>query len=278
MARRNAVVKNLSSVATLGGTDIILTDKTGTLTENKITIGKLTFPEEKFTLSSDANLPVPEKSAINLEKLILVGVLCNNAHSQTHVVAEPLEASLLQLGRSAGLDISKTRACYPRITEIPFSSESMMMISLHEASEGYFTAAKGATERLLTICDRIQSEEQVRKLTQADQDHILRQVDDMAEEGLRVLAFAWKQDIRSNHTNFSDGLIFAGLAGFLDPPRPDVRHAIHNCRRAGIKVVMITGDHPRTALNIAHKVGVTDDYWRSSPNGIEYCTQGRCHG
>lgn len=259
MARRNAVVKNLSSVETLGGTDIILTDKTGTLTENKITIGKLTFPEEKFTLSSDDNVPVPEKSAINMEKLILIGVLCNNAHSQAHVAAEPLETSLLQLGRRAGLDISKTRACYPRITEIPFSSESMMMISLHRASEGYFTAAKGATERLLTICDRIQSEEQVRKLTQADQDHILRQVDDMAEEGLRVLAFAWKQENQSDHMHFSDGLIFAGLAGFLDPPRPDIPGAIHSCRRAGIKVVMITGDHPRTALNIARKVGVTDN-------------------
>ncbi|MBS1522168.1 MAG: cation-transporting P-type ATPase [Bacteroidetes bacterium] len=279
MARRNAIVKNLSSVETLGGTDIILTDKTGTLTENKIEIGKLTFPEEKFTLSRDAGIPVPEKSGINLEKLILTGVLCNNAHSHAHVAADPLETSLLQLGRKAGLDIEKIRAGYPRITEIPFSSETMMMISLHESPDGYFTAAKGAAEQLLKICDRIQTEQYVRNITPADHDHILRQVDDMAEEGFRVLAFAWKQDVKTDHRNFSEGLIFAGLTGFLDPPRPDIRDAIHNCRRAGIKVVMITGDHPRTALNIAHKVGLIDDLetdvivGRQLPSGGEITTE-----
>ncbi|HVW15499.1 MAG TPA: cation-translocating P-type ATPase [Mucilaginibacter sp.] len=259
MARRNAIVKKLSAVETLGSVGVILTDKTGTLTENKISINTLTFPEEAFTFLGDSDMPVFEKSAVNLEKLVRSGVLCNNAHSQRHAIAEPMESSLLQLAQRAGFDADKIRRDYPRITEIPFSSETMMMITLHEGPGGYLTAAKGAAEQLLKICDRMQSGRQVHKLTQGDHDHILRQADDMARQGLRVLAFAWKEDMPPDHHGFSDGLIFAGLAGFLDPPRADVKEAIHHCIRAGIRVVMITGDHPHTALNIARKVGLATE-------------------
>ncbi|MBS1524177.1 MAG: cation-transporting P-type ATPase [Bacteroidetes bacterium] len=259
MARRNAIVKKLSAVETLGSIGVILTDKTGTLTENKISVNTLTFPEETFTFLGDSDAPLLEKSTVNLEKLVLAGVLCNNAHSQRHTIAEPMESSLLQLAQITGFNTDKIRASYPRITEIPFSSETMMMITLHKGPKGYLTAAKGAAEQLLKICDRMQSGQQVRKLTPTDYEHILRQADDMAQQGLRVLALAWKEDMPLDHHGFSDGLIFAGLAGFLDPPRADVKDAIHRCLRAGIRVVMITGDHPHTALNIARKVGLATE-------------------
>lgn len=259
MARRNAIIKNLPAVETLGSTDIILTDKTGTLTENKIEIDKLTFPQEKFTLPGDGGLPVPGKSGPNLEKLILTGILCNNAPGRSPAAADPVEAALLTLGSRAALDIAETLKRYPRLTEIPFSSEAMMMISLHQASDGYFTAAKGAAERLLEICDRVQLGREIRKLTLADRTHILQQAEEMADEGLRVLGFAWKLETRRDHDHFRNQLVFTGLAGLLDTARSDVREAIGHCRQAGIKVVMITGDHPRTALNIARRVGLTDD-------------------
>lgn len=266
MARRNAIVKRLTAVETLGSTDVILTDKTGTLTENKIEISALTFPDEKFIISDHMPMPVPEKSSVNFEKLLLSAVLCNNAPGHPHNASDPLEASLLQLAGSAGMNIGKIRERYPRITEIPFNSETMMMITLHKAPNGYLTAAKGAAEQLLTTCDRLQSGHKVRKLTPADQEHLLRQADDMAEEGLRVLAFAWKEDM-PDHDHFSEGLIFAGLAGFLDPPRKDIKSAIEHCRKAGIRVVMITGDHPRTALHIARAVGLTDHAETAVING-----------
>lgn len=259
MARRNAIVKNLPAVETLGSTDVILTDKTGTLTENKIEIEKLTFPQEKFTLLDDQKLPALKKSAPNLEKLILTGVLCNNAPGRSPAAADPVEAALLTLGSRAGLNIRQTLERYPRLTEIPFSSEAMMMISLHQCTEGYFTAAKGAAERLLEICDRLQLGHEIRKLTPADRNHILQQAEEMAEEGLRVLGFAWKLEAIKDHDHFHKQLIFTGLVGLVDPARSDVRDAIGHCHQAGIKVVMITGDHPRTALNIARRVGLADD-------------------
>lgn len=256
MARRNAIVKKLSAVETLGSTGVILTDKTGTLTENKIRFNTLTFPEEKFTFLSDTDIPSFEKSKSNLQKLLLACVLCNNAYGQALTMADPMEASLLQLAERAGFDTVNTRAQYPRLTEIPFSSDTMMMITLHKAPKGYVTAAKGATEQLLKICDRILSLDQIRQLTAADREHLLEQADDMAEQGLRVLAFAWKEDMPSRHDGFSEGLVFTGLVGFLDPPRRDVRNAIKDCKNAGISVVMITGDHPRTALSIARRIGL----------------------
>lgn len=258
MARRNAIVKKLSAVETLGSTGVILTDKTGTLTENEIKFNTLTFPEEKFTFSNDTDMPVFEKSKENLKKLLLVCILCNNAQSEAPGIADPLELTLLQLAKRAGFDANNTRGLYPRLTEIPFNSDTMLMITLHKAPKGYLTAAKGATEQLLKICDRILSLGQIRHLTPADHQHLLQQADDMAEQGLRVLAFAWKEDVPVDHDSFSEGLVFVGLIGFLDPPRRDVRNAIKDCKHAGIRVVMITGDHPRTALSIAHKIGLVD--------------------
>lgn len=267
MARRNAIVKKPAAIEALGGTSVILTDKTGTLTENKIEINTLTFPEEKFTFSADATMPVLKKSTLNLEKLVLAGVLCNNADNRVQAGADPAELSLLRMARLTGFDPDAMRTAYPRISEIPFSSETMMMITLHQGAKGYLTAAKGAAEQLLKICDRLLSANTIRQLTQADRDHLLRQADDMAGQGLRVLAFAWKEDMPRAHDGFSQGLIFAGLAGFLDPPRIDIKGALKVCRQAGIRVVMITGDHPRTALNIAHQVGLARDDGTQIING-----------
>jgi len=257
LARRNAIVKRLSAVETLGGTTIILTDKTGTLTENKISVSMLTFPEEKLSITPNVSITKLEKSKLHLEKLLLAAVLCNNAHDKGRSTADPLEKALLSFAKRQAQDVTAIRSHYTRITEIPFSSGTRMMITLHQTPEGYITAAKGAPEQLLKACDRMITESGLRPLTPDDRRHLLHQAAAMAKDGLRVLAFAWKDDIPAGHNGFEQALIFTGLVGFLDPPRGDIKAEVARCQKAGIRVVMITGDHPHTALHIAQKIGLT---------------------
>jgi Ca2+-transporting ATPase len=272
MARRNAIVKKLSSVETLGSTGVILTDKTGTLTENKIHVDTLAFPEESIKVHIENNLlkfpgGVIRVSAENFDKLLLTGILCNNAiiaaeeksGGQKKASGDPVEVALIQTAIAAGLDTGALIAEYVRIEEIPFSSELMMMGTLHQTPSGYFAAAKGSVERLLEKCSQIQSGKLIKNLDAEYRNAILIKAGKMAAGGLRVLAFAYRSGKALDAKNVLDNLTYVGMAGFLDPPRIDIKGAIFNCRQAGIKVVMITGDHPQTALNIARKVGLIDE-------------------
>lgn len=271
MGRRNAIVKQLSSVETLGSTGVILTDKTGTLTENKIQADTFAFPAESVRLHIENNrLRFPggpvRNSAENFEKLLLTGMLCNNA---SETAGDPVEVALMQVAAAADLDIRILNGQYKRIAEIPFSSELMMMGTLHLTASGYFVAAKGSVERLLEKCSRIQSGKQIENLDAAAGEALLLKAEKLAASGLRVLAFAYRTDAAPDTGNFLNGLIYIGMAGFLDPPRLDIKGAIFNCRQAGIKVVMITGDHPQTALNIARKVGLIDEANKTVITGKE---------
>lgn len=272
MARRNAVVKKLSSVETLGSTGVILTDKTGTLTENKIYADTFAFLEESVKVHIENNLlkfpnGTIKVSAGNFDKLLLTGVLCNNATiaaeeksgEQKKVSGDPVEVALIQIAIAAGLDIDALLTEYIRIEEVPFSSEIMMMGTLHQTSSGYFAAAKGSVEKLLEKCSQIQSGTLIENLDAESRNAILLKSEKMASSGLRVLAFAYRSGKAPDPQNFLNSLIYIGMAGFLDPPRTDIKGAIFTCRHAGIKVVMITGDHPQTALNIARKVGLVGE-------------------
>lgn len=269
MARRNAIVKKLSSVETLGSTNVILTDKTGTLTENKIYVETFSFPEEQLKVSIEKNVlkfvnGKIEKSEENFQKLRLVGALCNNATAKPEdkkkkLLGDPIEIALIHLTDASGESAEKVKGQYKRIAEVPFSSETKIMGTLHKGPSGHFAAAKGSVEHLLEKCSKIQAGASIKKLSKDNEKTILAESEKMAAEGLRVLAFAYREDAGLNKDNFLNDLIYVGMIGFLDPPRLDIKDAISMCRKAGIKIVMITGDHPMTALNIARKVGLVDE-------------------
>jgi P-type Ca2+ transporter type 2C len=269
MAKRNAIVKKLSSVETLGSTSVILTDKTGTLTENKIYVETFSFPEENLKVSIDNNTLKFEneeikKSKENFEKLRLIGALCNDASTKTEedkkkVIGDPIEIALIQLANASGTPAKELKNEYERLAEQPFNSETKIMGTLHKSPNGNFVAAKGSVEHLLEKCSKLQSGETIKELSQEERKTILSESEKMAMQGLRVLAFAYKEEKEIKKEDFINDLVYVGMIGFLDPPRLDIKDAIILCRKAGIKIVMITGDHPQTALNIAKKIGLVDE-------------------
>ena len=269
MAKRNAIVKKLSAVETLGSTSVILTDKTGTLTENKIYVDTFCFPEENVKATIEDNLlkfndGKIQKSTVNFEKLKIIGALCNNASlekkgKKEKEIGDPVEIALIHLADASGNPAHEIQKQFERIGEIPFSAETKMMATLHKTQSGNFVAAKGAVEQLLEKCKKIQAGETIRELEEKERKEILDQTEKFSEDGLRVLAFAYREEGDINKEDYLNDLIYVGSIGFLDPPRLDIKKAIITCRDAGIKVVMITGDHPKTALNIAKKVGLVDE-------------------
>ncbi|MGZ3860652.1 MAG: cation-translocating P-type ATPase [Flavisolibacter sp.] len=266
MARHQVIVKKLSSVETLGGTTVICTDKTGTLTQNKIEAAFIQVDGLASSLRVDprsASITWLDNTGISatnsLQEIYKVAVLCNTASferkdEKEYSSGDPLEIGLLQLASYGGLDIRRFRKRYPKLDEIPFSPESKIMATLHK-NEGYYVAAKGAVEELLPYCTRVCKRENLVPLAANEKEVWLRLAAEKASTGLRMLAFAFKNSpVRQEH--FLEDLVLAGLVGFMDPPREEVPEAITECRNAGIKVVMITGDHPATAKNIADRLGL----------------------
>ncbi len=269
MAKRNAIVKKLSAVETLGSTTVILTDKTGTLTENKIFVNTLSFPEEsrKVSIENDAlhfTEGEIETSNENFEKLKLIGALCNDASLTTSkenkkTLGDPIEIALLQLANASGTSAEELQAQHERISEMPFNSVDKIMGTLHAHASGNFVAAKGSVEHLLTRCIKIQSGDTIKELGDSERKSILSESEKMASQGLRVLAFGYREAAEIDQENFFTDLVYIGMIGFLDPPRLDIKEAVASCRKAGIKIVMITGDHPLTALNIAKQTGLIEE-------------------
>lgn len=278
MAKRNAIVKKLAAVETLGSTNVILTDKTGTLTENKIDVATLSFPEEIVKVSiNDTILHFEngkiEKSDANFKQLKLIGVLCNNAipkndDDNTELSGDPIEIALVQFANTSGTAAKELKLQYERIGEMPFSSDTKIMATLHKSPIGNFVAAKGSVEHLLEKCSKLQVGTTQLDLGDKERKVILSDSEKMAADGLRVLAFAYKEEAAMDTANYLNSLVYIGMIGFLDPPRLDIKEAILTCRNAGIKIVMITGDHPLTALTIAKKVGLVDESEQHVITGI----------
>lgn len=268
MARKNAIVKKLSAVETLGGVNMILTDKTGTLTENKIYVEQLCFPGEQLTVSIKKGVlsyhdSVAPKSKINFEQMVLVGLLCNNApmelgENRKKIIGDPVELALVVLASATKVDIPATNKSYKRIGEIPFSSETKIMGTLHHYGNRFLISAKGAVEDLLLRCSAIMHGSTTEEMSDSDRKAILEKSETIAADGLRVLAFAYREVDKEVKEDYLQKLIYIGMIGFLDPPRLDIKPAILACRNAGIKIVMITGDHPMTALNIAKRTGMLE--------------------
>lgn len=256
MAKENAIIKNLRAVEGLGCVSVICSDKTGTLTQNRMTVkkayanGKVWEPEE-----AKGN-----ERAIN--GLVAESVLCNDgAINGETAVGDPTETALLSFCRTIGGDENKVREEFPRLQEIPFDSDRKLMSTLHFRNDRYEMLTKGAPDVLLARCTSIDQNGEILPLTEEIRKAIVDQNRDFSSQGLRVLAFAKKVLSENRPLTLEDenDLIFTGLIAMMDPPRVESAPAVADCRRAGIRPVMITGDHKITASAIAKEIGILQD-------------------
>jgi len=246
MARRGAIIRKLPAVETLGGADIICSDKTGTLTQNRMKI---------IEIADGAGLlDMSDKKATAILRL---GALCNDCiiDGRGHILGDPTEAAFIAALHDIGGSKGRLDMEMPRLGEIPFDSTRKLMSTVHLADDLHIMATKGAPDILLSKCTHIMENGEIVPLSNIRRAGILRINDEMAGRALRVLAVGMRQleDIGEIE---EEGLIFMGLAGMLDPPRPEAQKAVEICRGAGIAPVMITGDHAQTALAIAQQIGI----------------------
>jgi len=264
LAKKNALIRNLPSVETLGACTVICSDKTGTLTHNEMTVRNLFVNGKVVSVSGSGYSPEGEFSIDpkSFDLLLKIGALNNDAKlSQSDgswsVFGDPTEAALLVSAKKAGLDVEKLAIDLPRVEEIEFSSERKLMTTLHAVKSGRISYVKGAPEVVLSRCSKILIDGHVARLSRSDKDVIAGQSDLFAKKSLRVLGFAYKElkgvDAKSDPEK---DLVFVGLQAMIDPPRKEVKDAIVKCKSAGIKVVMITGDHIGTAVAVAKELGI----------------------
>ncbi len=275
MARRNAIIRHLPAVETLGSTTVICSDKTGTLTQNQMTVQQLLAGGERFQVSGLGYTPEGavrkegEQIAVGdypaLEELLRAGALCNDSRLKKgedgwYIEGDPTEGALLVVAGKAGFNLGQLRAEWRRLDAIPFESEFQYMATLHDRGEEQPRQVylKGSVESLLPRC--CVALDANGELCDLDAGRIEDEVQEMTTEGLRVLAFArveFPAEIDSIcHENVESGLTFLGLQGMIDPPRPEAIMAVRACQAAGIQVKMITGDHPGTAAAIADQIGL----------------------
>ncbi len=262
MARQNALIERLAAVETLGATTLIFTDKTGTLTENRLSVRRIVLDSGALPLR-EIEKAAAQSGALGgfdpaLERALAVAILCNNAVlavDSRPASGDPVELALLRAGRSAGLDHLALTARYPRTGGVAFESETAMMATVHRDGDAVLTCVKGAPEAVLARSVRLLGPEGEVPLGREARHAWLARTRDLAEEGLRVLAVALKREAEAGTHPYSE-LVFVGLIGLDDPPRAGVPEAIRACREAGMRVVMITGDHAVTARKIAAAIGL----------------------
>ncbi|MCD6243314.1 cation-translocating P-type ATPase [Candidatus Bathyarchaeota archaeon] len=275
LARRNAIIRKLAAAETLGAVTVICSDKTGTLTKGEMTVRRVYVdnkiyevtgvgyePKGEFIFRGEKIEPEKEEALIYLLK---IGALCNNAlivkeKEKWEVIGDPTEAALIVAAEKAGLKYKTLEKNYPRIGEIPFTSERKCMTTIHLTPEKKKVALlKGAPEVVLEKCTYILDNGKIKKLTEKKKKEILKINEEMAKEALRILGMAYKE-LPKKTEKYSEeiekDMIFIGLEGMMDPPREEAIEANKKCQKAGIKTVMITGDHKLTAVAIAKEIGV----------------------
>jgi Ca2+-transporting ATPase len=283
MARKNAIVKRLPAVETMGCTTVICTDKTGTLTKNEMTVRRLFLNGQEIEVSGSGYDPKgdfygTERETLSLSNPVLhmaarIALLCNDATLQEQndgwqVRGDPTEGALLVMGRKAGLDPDQTQTTFPRVAEIPFSSDRKRMATIHRGPEGLEMLLKGAPENLLPFCRRVLTAAGEEPLTEEEREKILAEAHTMAGRALRVLGLAYRRlaDIPELvPASEEDDLVWVGLVGMIDPPRPEAGDAVRLCYQAGIRVIMVTGDHPDTADAVARELGLAAQRQGSDP-------------
>ena len=267
MARRNALVNELAAVETLGGTGVICTDKTGTLTENRMTVTGLILAGREIVVGGETTPFTEEGRAVDparderLREALEICALCNNAslHEGSHTapagVGDPLEVGLLIAAQKGGVDGHEIRRRLPEEREDAFDSDAKRMATFNRVNGAYRISVKGAPEVVLASCSRLRTSHGVEDLDDRGKQFWFDRNAELAEQGRRVLSLAAKE-ADSVETEPYEDLVFVGLVVIEDPPRADVRDAIEACQEAGIRVVMVTGDHPKTARSIASAVGL----------------------
>jgi Ca2+-transporting ATPase len=273
MAKKHALVRKLHAVETLGCTTFICSDKTGTLTQNQMTVRKIHVDGREIDVSGTGYEPrgefrrdgdvVAAGEGSALHRLLLIGTLCNDASlvatdGEWSVKGDSTEGALIAVSGKAGFNQETLSESLPRVGEIPFSSERKMMTTVHQSPEGGLACTKGALEMVLDACSRIEAEGLVRDLLTDDREQVLEVNKKMAADGLRVLSMAYKPMPGDSWTpeEVEREMVFVGLVGMIDPPREEARQAIETCQAAGMKAAMITGDHKATAVAIATELGL----------------------
>ena len=258
MVKRNAIVKKLPAVETLGSASVICSDKTGTLTQNKMTVQKI------FT--NNYMIEVNKEIKINneLEKLIYISMLCNDTKvgSNNELTGDPTETALIDMGMKMDVDVEEILST-PRLAELPFDSDRKLMTTVHELNGKYIVYTKGAVDELLKRCDNYIVNEEIKNDLEEYKKTIDENNEDLAKNALRVLGFAYKEidHVPTNEEmkDIESNLTFVGMVGMIDPPREEAKQAVEKCKTAGIKTVMITGDHRVTATAIAKQLGILED-------------------
>lgn len=266
MAKKMAIVRKLTAAETLGSVSVICSDKTGTLTQNQMTVGVIYVDEKIFTITGagykpegnflDAGKAIEPLQSKELELLLINAGLCNNAqlmekNGTWSILGDPTEASLLTLAHKANLNFENLQQQFPRTDELVFDSNRKRMSTVN----GMYLFTKGAADSILEVCTHIQIHGSTVLLTDSERERIKKSDNAFAQDAYRVLGFAYKI-IEMGEKPKEEKLIFLGLVGMIDPPRPEVQEAIVTCSKAHVNVVMITGDHPLTAQAIAKKIGI----------------------
>ncbi|MBD2115068.1 MULTISPECIES: cation-translocating P-type ATPase [Cyanophyceae] len=273
MAKHHAIIRKLPAIETLGSTTVICSDKTGTLTENQMTVQEIDAGGRRYRVSGGGYAPDGEiflnRHAIDLAKApalyecLQAGLLCNDSHLEVQdgnwtVVGSPTEGALVAAAHKAGLSADKLEQALPRLDTLPFESQFQYMATLHRNRPERLVYLKGSAEATLKRCRQMLGEDG--EAIALNPTQVEQTVESMAKKGLRVLALARKvvPDSQSSieHSDLEQGLVFLGLQGMIDPPRPEAIQAIESCKSAGIQVKMITGDHAKTAAAIAQQMGL----------------------
>jgi len=246
LAKKKAVVRKMHSVETLGCCDVICSDKTGTITQNKMTVKSVYFDNKMQDLK-----------AIKKNKMFsLCSLLCNDTIiSKNKVTGDPTEVALTELGKDLGLNKEDLQKLYPRLTEIPFDSNRKLMSVMCQVENNNIVFTKGAPDKLLNKCDKILIDGQIIPFNEEHRKEIKEANEKMSEKALRVIAFAYKECNKSENIS-EESLVFLGLMGMIDPPRKEIKQAVKKCRKAGMRPIMITGDHAVTALAVAREIGL----------------------
>jgi Ca2+-transporting ATPase len=279
MVKRNALIRRLASVETLGSVTVICSDKTGTLTRNEMMVTEIVAGTRRYRVTGTGYAPKGEFVALNssqenkpaeprndpaLTRVLKIGLWCNNSQLEAparnndrwQIVGDPTEGALVVAAGKAGMRSDSDHAI---VHEIPFdSARKLMSVIVQDAKKGAVIYTKGAPELLLQRCAFEQQNGEHTSLSQARREELLEQSRDMASRALRVLGLAWRDVDADFKKPGEHDLIFAGLVGMIDPPREEARVAVAKCKSAGIRPVMITGDHPATAMAIAHELNIAD--------------------
>ena len=259
MVKRHAIVKKLPAVETLGSTTVICSDKTGTLTQNKMTVEKIFYNGNTINTET-AKQNIDE----DLEKLVYISMLCNDTKISTEgkLNGDPTETALVDMGFNLDFD-GAIYDKYPRIKEIPFDSDRKLMTTVNKINDKYLVSTKGGVDELLARCNKYLYNGEIKEDLENYRKVIAENNENMAKDALRVLAMAYKEidhePTADEMKNMEQDLIYVGMVGMIDPPRLEVKDAVDKCKKAGIKTVMITGDHKITAIAIAKSLGILEN-------------------